>query len=83
MSFDDAATFDDAGWLVYGTDYSIERCAGHECILVTETRCHPTSPDARRAFRRYWIVIRLFSGLVRRETLRAVARSAETSRPQR
>jgi hypothetical protein len=30
--------------------------------------------DARRAFRRYWFLVRPFSGLIRRRWLAAVAR---------
>ena len=45
--------------------------------LATETRVHPTDPGAARAFRSYWLVIRIGSGLIRREMLHAVARRAE------
>jgi hypothetical protein len=44
--------------------------------LATETRVALTDPAARRAFRRYWLVIRPFSGLVRRSWLRAARRRA-------
>ena len=42
--------------------------------LVTETRVAPTDERSRRAFRGYWLVIRPFSGLIRREWLRAIRR---------
>jgi len=45
--------------------------------LQTETRVLLTSPDARRAFRAYWLVIRPFSGLTRRSWLRAAKLRAE------
>jgi hypothetical protein len=45
--------------------------------LSTETRVFLTDEAARRAFRRYWLVIRPFSGLIRRVWLRAIKRSAE------
>jgi hypothetical protein len=43
----------------------------------TETRVFLTDEAARRAFRRYWIFIRPFSGLIRRVWLRAIKRRAE------
>lgn len=45
--------------------------------LSTETRVLLTDEDSRRAFRRYWVVIRPFSGLIRRIWLHAIARKAE------
>lgn len=42
--------------------------------LVTETRVAPTDEKSRRAFRSYWAVVRPFSGLIRREWLRAIRR---------
>jgi hypothetical protein len=49
-------------------------------LIATETRVRCTDAAARRSFRRYWRVIRPFSGLVRREALRAVRRAAESPR---
>ena len=46
-------------------------------MLSTETRVLLTDERSRRAFRRYWLVIRPFSGLIRRAWLRAIARRAE------
>jgi hypothetical protein len=46
--------------------------------LSTETRVHVADPAARRKFRRYWFVIRPFSGLIRVLLLRAARRQAET-----
>lgn len=48
--------------------------------LSTETRVLATDPGARRAFRRYWVVVRLPSGLIRREWLRAIRRRALAAR---
>lgn len=42
--------------------------------LLTETRVQATDAAARRLFRRYWLVIRPGSGLIRRSILRAVRR---------
>jgi hypothetical protein len=45
--------------------------------LSTETRVHVADAVARRKFRRYWLVIRPFSGLIRILLLRAARRRAE------
>jgi hypothetical protein len=42
--------------------------------LITETRVLGTDPASARAFRRYWLLIRLGSGAIRRSWLAAVAR---------
>jgi hypothetical protein len=44
--------------------------------LTTETRVLLTDDRSRRAFSRYWLVIRPFSGLIRRRWLAAIARQA-------
>jgi hypothetical protein len=44
--------------------------------LSTETRVLATDPASRRAVGRYWLVVRLPSGLIRREWLRAIRRRA-------
>ena len=46
-------------------------------LLSTETRVHVADPASRRKFRRYWFVIRPFSGLIRILLLRAAKRRAE------
>lgn len=45
-------------------------------LLVTETRVAAADEQARRAFARYWRLIRPFSGLMRRRWLAAAARRA-------
>ena len=47
--------------------------ASGEAMLVTETRVAATDAAARRAFARYWAVVRAGSGLIRRELLAAAA----------
>lgn len=46
-------------------------------LLSTETRVHVADPASRRKFRRYWRVVRPFSGLIRILLLRAARRRAE------
>jgi hypothetical protein len=45
--------------------------------LSTETRIAGTDASGTRTFRRYWRLVQLGSGLIRRDILRAVARRAE------
>ena len=45
--------------------------------LETTTRVHVPDPAAARSFRRYWLVVRPFSGVIRVALLRAVKRRAE------
>lgn len=49
---------------------------GGRCQLVTETRVFATDKHARRAFARYWLIIR-GSAVIRRVWLRAAKRRAE------
>lgn len=79
LPLDTAADFDEPGWLIMGTDFRLVSVGERSCLLITQTRCHPTSTDAARKFGRYWAGIAPFSKLIRRELLRAVARSAEAS----
>jgi hypothetical protein len=45
-------------------------------VLSTETRVFAADKAARRAFRRYWLLVGPFSGLIRRRWLAAAARRA-------
>jgi hypothetical protein len=47
--------------------------------LTTETRIHVSDPVSRRKFKRYWRVVRPFSGLIRVSVLRAAKRRAEAA----
>lgn len=48
-------------------------------VLSTETRVLVTDARSRRKFRRYWLLIRPFSGLIRRSWLRAAKRRVDKS----
>ena len=50
---------------------------GEGARLETETRVFLTDASARRRFAAYWLVVRPFSGLIRRHWLRAAKRRAE------
>jgi hypothetical protein len=70
---EDFDAFDEPGWAKMAMDVRVE--GGR---LVTETRVRLTDDAARRAFRRYWLVVRPFSALVRRSWLAAAKRRAES-----
>lgn len=58
-------------------NFRIEACPGGRIVLHTETRVQPADPDSARRFRRYWRLVRPWSGLTRRYMLRAVRKEAE------
>ncbi len=68
----DPVTFAEPGWARMAMTLRAE--PGR---LVTETRVLLTDEASRRAFRRYWLVVRPLSGLTRRLLLRAARRAAE------
>ncbi|HKA68127.1 MAG TPA: hypothetical protein VKG85_03295 [Actinomycetes bacterium] len=65
------AGFDEPGWTKMIVNFRVG--AGE---LSTETRVLATDERSRRAFARYWLLIRPFSGLIRRRWLAAIARRA-------
>jgi len=67
----DFRTFDEPGFAKMALDWRFV-----DGTLTTENRVQLTDANARRAFRRYWLVIRPFSGLIRRAWLREIARRA-------
>jgi hypothetical protein len=70
---DDFAAFAEPGWVKIALDLTAAP-AGAGTLLATETRIAATSEDARRAFGRYWRVVRPGSDLVRASWLRAAER---------
>jgi hypothetical protein len=64
--------FDRPGYAKATFSFLLQDAGPGRIRLVTETRVLATSPDARRRFRRYWVLIRLGSGLVRRVMLAAI-----------
>ena len=58
-------------------DFRIVELVHGRCSTSTETRVHVRDAAARRAFRRYWLVVRPFSGLIRILFLRAVRSRSE------
>lgn len=64
------------GWVKVGYDFVL-RADGARTLLSTETRVEATDARTGVLFGAYWTLIRLGSGLIRRDMLRAVARGAE------
>ncbi|HEX2188634.1 MAG TPA: hypothetical protein VHG51_07025 [Longimicrobiaceae bacterium] len=64
------------GYAKAAWSFSLRPGAGGAVHLATETRVRCTDEASRRRFLRYWRVVGPFSGLVRREMLRAVAKAA-------
>jgi hypothetical protein len=64
------AEFAEPGWAKVVMDLRASPAKGGT-LLRTETRIHLTDEHARRAFGRYWVLVRLGSNAVRRDWLRA------------
>ena len=73
----DFAAFDRPGVARAVWSFSSESLGSGETLLETETRVQCTDEASRRSFARYWLVIRPFSGLIRRAALRSIRREAE------
>jgi hypothetical protein len=73
---DDFAGFAEPGWAKMAMDLRA-RPDGAGSRLETETRIYLTDRGARRRFAAYWLLIRPFSGVVRRSWLKAAKRRAE------
>ena len=77
VDLQDLRDFDKPGWLKYGMDFTLEALPTGKTRIVTTTLCEPTDDDAGRRFRAYWVLIRPFSGLIRRDMLRAIDRGTQ------
>jgi hypothetical protein len=64
-----------AGTAKAAWNFTVEEIRPGRARLATETRVFCSDGASLRAFRCYWIVIRPFSGLIRRFMLRAVRRA--------
>ena len=58
-------------------NFLVERTPDGGVTLSTETRVQPADAESARRFRRYWWLVRPWSGLTRRYMLRAIRREAE------
>ena len=63
------------GWAQGAWNFVVTPAGERATLLATETRVHCADAAALRSFRRYWLVVRPFSGLIRRLMLSSIARS--------
>ncbi|MGD8561347.1 MAG: hypothetical protein PVG03_02380 [Desulfarculaceae bacterium] len=78
-----AAEFEDfaePGYAKVAANIRIDPLGPDSCRLSTETRILCLGAGAKSSFRRYWFLIRPFSGLIRREWLRLIREEAEKER---
>jgi hypothetical protein len=71
-------TFDRPGWAKAAISIRVERREHGWSKLMTETRVQCVDDEARRRFTLYWGLINVFSGWIRRDMLRSIARIAES-----
>jgi hypothetical protein len=60
-------------------NFTVQETKAGRTLLSTETRVVCGDPASRFKFRLYWLLIRPFSGLIRRVMLRAVQRACESA----
>jgi hypothetical protein len=73
----DFATFDEPGFAVIGWNYVLHPDAsGTNVTTITRIRC--TDRASWVKFRRYWMLVGPFSGVIRTQSLRLLARDAES-----
>lgn len=77
MDADDFRAFDRPGYAKAVWNFSLVEESAGITRLATETRVHCLDDVSRLRFRVYWAMIAPFSGLIRRETLRAIRKTAE------
>ena len=70
-------SFNERGYAKAVWNFSLSQQPAQTVLLETETRVQCSDEASRRRFRFYWMMIGGFSGLIRRDLLRAVKRNAE------
>jgi hypothetical protein len=74
---EDFHAFSPPGWAKGAMSFRVEPRDDGSSTLVTETRVLCLGEQARRHFAAYWALIGVFSGWIRRDLLRGIARIAE------
>lgn len=72
-------SFNEKGYAKAAWNFSLSGLAEDSVSLATETRVYCTDEASRRRFQLYWLFVRRFSALIRREILRTVKHNAERS----
>jgi hypothetical protein len=70
-------TFSTPGYAKAVWTFELQSIEPHRTELVTETRIACTDAASERHFRKYWWLIRPFSGWIRKEILRLIKAAAE------
>ena len=78
-SADEFKAFEQAGYAKAVWNFSLVEEGVDATRLATETRVRCLDDGSRWLFRLYWSVIAPFSGLIRREVLRAIRNASESS----
>ena len=71
-------SFNKSGYAKAAWNFSLTE-QGNKTLLATETRVYCLDEASRQRFRMYWLLIRPFSGLIRREALRVTKQRVEKS----
>jgi hypothetical protein len=77
----DFREFNEPGYAKAAWNFFLSELPDKTVRLETETRVLCLDEGSRRRFRLYWLLVGTFSGLIRKEILQAVKRSAERSQP--
>lgn len=79
LNVDEFRAFDRPGYAKAVWNFSVVEEKVGITRLATETRVHCLDDGSRLRFRVYWAMIAPFSGWIRRETLRAIRKTAEST----
>lgn len=79
MNADAFQEFDRPGYAKLVWNFALAPRENGTIQVTTETRVLCLDTTSRRRFRFYWLFVRPFSGLIRKEALRSIKRQAETS----
>jgi hypothetical protein len=82
VNTEDFRSFNERGYAKAVWNFSLSRQADETVLLETETRVRCLDEESRKRFRFYWMLIGSFSGVIRRDVLKAIKRTAEESRSQ-
>jgi hypothetical protein len=71
---EDFAAYSEPGWSKVAMNFRLDAAKGGT-ELTTETRVVSTDAATKRAFSGYWLLVRIGSGMIRRDILRAVGKA--------
>jgi hypothetical protein len=77
LDHDGYLKFNQPGYAKAAWNFSLIERTDRSTFLETETRVYCTDEESRKRFRIYWFFIGGFSGVIRREILKAIKKKAE------